>query len=355
MVTTTARSALRAFFPLDQELQLTPSGRSRRLTRLVTWLGAQLPYGQTQAVLAEIGGVHLSKSSCWRIMQESGACMVEALAAEEVQEKAAARAWSAPGTRPVSRERMGIALDGAMIHLIDEGWKEFKAACVFDVELETRVDRHTQDRGEFGHAVRNSYVVHLGGPTELGWKAWTEAQRRGWYAARDTLFLGDAAIWIWNQYQEHFRSSVGLVDWYHALEHLGAAKLLLYPQESAQSSRWYNQHEHLLFQGQADQVARSLLHATTETSSEPQTVALRQAAAYFSEHRDYMHYQERRDEGWPIGSGMIESGAKQFKARVAGPGMRWRRPYAERMLAVRGAVITSKERFDTLWERAYVN
>ncbi len=52
---------------------------------------------------------------------------------------------------------------------------------------------------------------------------------------------------------------------------------------------------------------------------------------------------------------MIESGAKQFKARVAGPGMRWRRPYAERMLAVRGAVITSKERFDTLWERAYVN
>ncbi|OQA17416.1 MAG: hypothetical protein BWY63_02405 [Chloroflexi bacterium ADurb.Bin360] len=68
-----------------------------------------------------------------------------------------------------------------------------------------------------------------------------------------------------------------------------------------------------------------------------------------------MHYQERRDEGWPIGSGMIESGAKQFKARVAGPGMRWRRPYAERMLAVRGAVITSKERFDTLWERAYVN
>jgi hypothetical protein len=146
---------------------------------------------------------------------------------------------------------------------------------------------------------------------------------------------------------------LGLVDWYHATAHLGQAKQLLYPEASAAASRWYNQAEALLYAGHADQIARNL-HATADKA---ETTAkaddLHKAAHYFEHNRDYMHYQDRRNEGWPIGSGMIESGAKQFKARVTGPGMRWRRPYAERMLAGRGAVMTSKERFEELWARAY--
>ena len=319
----------------------------------MTWLSAQLTYAQTRAVLEEVGGIALSKSSCWRIMQACGEPLVQELVAEEAQVKAAAREWRAPGQRPVAKGPMGVALDGAMIHLLDEGWKEFKAACVFDVELEERTDPRTHDRGWFGHAVHTSYGVHLGGPEQIGWQAWTEAQRRGWHAARDTLVMGDGAPWIWNLRAEHFADSIGLVDWYHATEHLGKAKLLLYPEAGAAASRWYNHAEQLLYAGDAHQVARNL-HATADTATTTnQADALHKAAHYFEHNRSYMQYQDRRNEGWPIGSGMIESGAKQFKARVTGPGMRWRRPYAERMLAVRGAVMTSKERFDDLWTRAY--
>jgi hypothetical protein len=344
----------RPFFPLDQELHLTPRRRSPRLARLTIWLSAQLPYEQTRAVLAEVGGIGLSKSTCWRIMQECGEAMAQELAAEEEQVKAAAREWSTPGGRLLAKGPMGVALDGAMIHLLDEGWKEFKAACVFDVELEERVDKRTQDRGWFGHAVRSSYVVHLGGPERIGWQAWTEAQRRGWHAARDSIVIGDGASWIWNLREEHFGDSLTLVDWYHATEHLGEAKVLLNPQaEDAAASRWYNRHEKLLFQGHADQVANSLHTTANKTPQAELATELHKAAQYFAHNRDTMQYQDRRNEGWPIGSGMIESGAKQFKARVAGPGMRWRRPYAERILAVRGAVMTSKERFDDLWGRAY--
>jgi hypothetical protein len=345
---------IRAFFPLDQELCLTPSGRSPRLARLTTWLGAQLTYGQTRAVLEEVGGIALSKSSCWRIMQECGEALVQELVGEEAQVKAAAREWSTPGGRLLAKGPMGVALDGAMIHLLDEGWKEFKAACVFDVELEERVNERTQDRGWFGHATRPSYVVHLGGPERIGWQAWTEAQRRGWHAARDTLVIGDGAPWIWNLRAEHFHDSLALVDWYHATEHLGDAKMLLYPQaEDGAATRWYNRHEKLLFQGHADQVAESLHTTANKTRNAELATELHKAAQYFEHNRAAMQYQDRRDEGWPIGSGMIESGAKQFKARVTGPGMRWRRPYAERILAVRGAVMTSKERFDDLWARAF--
>jgi hypothetical protein len=63
-----------------------------------------------------------------------------------------------------------------------------------------------------------------------------------------------------------------------------------------------------------------------------------------------MQYQEFREEGYPIGSGTVESGIKQFKARLTGPGMRWSRPGAEQMLVVRAAVLAHD--FDPLWAAA---
>jgi hypothetical protein len=46
----------------------------------------------------------------------------------------------------------------------------------------------------------------------------------------------------------------------------------------------------------------------------------------------------------------VESGVKQFKVRLTGPGMRWSRPGADRMLVIRAAVLQGA--FDTLWQRA---
>jgi hypothetical protein len=51
---------------------------------------------------------------------------------------------------------------------------------------------------------------------------------------------------------------------------------------------------------------------------------------------------EMREEGWVIGSGMVESGGKQFKARFAGPDMRWSREGAEHLLPVRAAILTKR-------------
>jgi hypothetical protein len=49
-----------------------------------------------------------------------------------------------------------------------------------------------------------------------------------------------------------------------------------------------------------------------------------------------MNHLELREEGWRVpfgrGSGMVESAAKQFKARFGGPGMRWSRKGAENLL-----------------------
>jgi hypothetical protein len=43
---------------------------------------------------------------------------------------------------------------------------------------------------------------------------------------------------------------------------------------------------------------------------------LRAEAGYFEHNQRRMQYLEMREAGFPIGSGMVESGGKQFRARL---------------------------------------
>ena len=60
---------------------------------------------------------------------------------------------------------------------------------------------------------------------------------------------------------------------------------------------------------------------------------------YFHTHKRRMRYHDFREEGLPIGFGTVESAIKQFKVRLTGPGMRWSRAGAHRMIAVRQAAM----------------
>ena len=64
-----------------------------------------------------------------------------------------------------------------------------------------------------------------------------------------------------------------------------------------------------------------------------------------------MQYLELREDGFPIGSGMVESGCKQTRARFAGAGMRWSRPGAENLIPIRTALLS--DRFDEMWGAVY--
>ena len=73
-------------------------------------------------------------------------------------------------------------------------------------------------------------------------------------------------------------------------------------------------------------------------------------AGYFEHHQRRMQYLEFREEGFPIGSGTVESGVKQFKHRLTGTGMRWNAENANRMLVIRAAVLGDD--YDALWDAA---
>jgi hypothetical protein len=267
---------------------------------------------------------------------------------------------------------MGVALDGALIYIRDEQWKELKIGDVFDVAVQSTRDSETGEVVDLAHAVNNRYVAYLGGPEMLGELLWAEARCCGWEQAQDTIVLGDGAAWIWNQAALHFGRSHQVVDWYHAKQHLAEAARLFKGEGTSSYQRWLNSRTTLLYQGHAARIAAELDKAarkppaTTDTSSQTTKVpsaaatpksappakqeALAREAAYFRTNHLRMNYLEMREEEWPIGSGVIESGAKQFKARFTGPGMRWSRQGAENLIPLRAAVLSNH--FDTSWAAA---
>ena len=188
------------------------------------------------------------------------------------------------------------------------------------IEVQPTRDEQTGELVDLAHAVRNSYVAHLGGPEVLGELVWAEVWRRPWTQARDTIVLGDSEPWIWNLAHDHFFDSRQGVDWYHATEHLAHAGSLLKGEGTAAAHQWFKAQETPLFEGHADQIAARLLKAAQKHP----TVAdgLRREAGYFQDNHPRMQYQELREDGFPIGSGMVESGCKRFRKRFTGAGMR---------------------------------
>jgi len=336
-------------FPLDRQLHVWDKHWSEQVARYAVWLSGLLEYEEAERVLNQIGQIPISDTSVWRRTQKWG----EQFQAEETAQRAVATASPARGV-PVAGEardqpEKGVAMDGAQVHLRGEGWKELKVGCVFDIQLLPSEDPHTHEVLDLAHAVNTSYVAHLGGPETFGELVWAEARRRGWTRARDSEVLGDGAPWIWNLAHTHFFDSRQGVDWYHGTEHLAHAADLLHGEGTPAAHQWRKAQETPLFEGHADQIAARLLQAT---AVHPATAdGLRREAGYFQNNQARMQYQELREDGFPIGSGMVESGCKQFRARFNGPGMRWSRPCLERLIPIRAAIMS--RRFDQVWQAAY--
>jgi hypothetical protein len=300
-------------------------------------------------ILDRVGHIPISTSSVWRRLKVWGA----GGQAVEAAQRAVATALP-PRAEIVAGEArqpqdLGVGLDGGMVNIRGEGWKELKVGCVFEIKLKPTPDPHTGDRIDLAHAIRNSYVAHLGGPDIFGQAVWAEARWRGWPRARDTIAVGDGAVWIWNLIKEHFYDSRQCVDWYHATQHLWQVAHLLHAEGTPAAKQWFKDCETPLFEGQADRLAR--LFCDLASDHPAVAPALRSEAHYFQDNQRRMQYLELREDGFPIGSGMVESGCKQFRARLSGSGMRWSRSGIERLIPVRAAVMGHC--FDNWWKATY--
>ena len=303
----------------------------------MVWLSGLLPYGQAEQVFERIGQIRLPDATLWRHVEKHGKRLqryVENKQAQVSPERVVLDdAWQDHATPK------GVGMDGGMVNIRGEGWKEFKAGVVYDVGQRPGQDPHTGETVELPCVETRQYTAVLGDVGQFAPALWAVAVAHDLPRAARSSVTADGAEWIGNLAADLFPDSTQIVDWYHATQHLAQAAHALFPQDEARALDWYHQMQTPLFRGEIWKIIRPLHQA-----------GLAEYAHYFEHHQRRMQYQEFREEGWLIGSGPVESEIKQFKARLTGPGMRWARPNAERMLIIRSAVLSNQ--FDTLWVAA---
>ena len=152
---------------------------------------------------------------------------------------------------------------------------------------------------------------------------------------QDLSVLADGARWIWEQAAKRFsgKDVQWVVDIYHLMLYLFAAAAAL---GTKRAEQWVSQRVIELIEMGGP---RFIEHLQTTGPPDP-TQATADAWAklfhYLGENRDSLWYGKRLQAGLPIGSGLIEGGAKNtLGKRLKINSARWRVRRAERMGAIR--------------------
>jgi hypothetical protein len=159
--------------------------------------------------------------------------------------------------------------------------------------------------------------------------------------------VADGAPDNWSYLGAMLPFGVEVLDFYHAVEHLGTALGAAYGegtpiyQERVEAlSRVLRDAPHGV-----DKVIGTLCRLCTRY---PRRQAIHTALAYFREHRHRMPYAHLRAQNLPIGSGVVEAACKTLVSqRLKRSGMRWRTAGGQAILTFRA--LCQSERFERAW------
>ncbi|WIG95737.1 ISKra4 family transposase [Myxococcus sp. SDU36] len=136
---------------------------------------------------------------------------------------------------------------------------------------------------------------------------------------------------------------VRLVDFWHLMEKLGSAALVVagQPHASVLCEKWKLS---LLNTPGAVWTIASALHASGKRDIVlADRRPVHEALTYLENHGERMHYAEARGLGLPIGSGNVEATCKSLVAlRMKRPGARWKEASGQHILDLRALVLSDR-------------
>lgn len=163
--------------------------------------------------------------------------------------------------------------------------------------------------------------------------------RLGITKAFKILFVSDGARWIWNRVPKlietlgiSLKQVYSLVDFYHAVEHLGKVANLRAKWKNSERKKWVKKHRRLLLKGKVKEVINAVLSICKGRRSKK----LRAEKDYFVRNQSRMRYDYILSMGLPIGSGAMESAIRRVvNLRLKGASIYWSEETAEAMLLLR--------------------
>jgi hypothetical protein len=326
------------FAPLDRRLRLDSGTTSTFLRTLIAEWSAERAFARCARDLERTLGVPLGESTIERTAVSVG----ERLRQQEVTRAAACEA----GTLPLPEHHprvVHVSMDGVYAPL-RAPWKRDGTAgplqchggeCKVGAVYETRPEARGRQRLAW-----REYTATFADIEAFRPQLWALALRCGVPAAETVVFLADGAACNWKLAEEYFPFAIQIVDWYHAVQHLGAVAEAFFGCRTGPGSGWLAARKRELWEGHVEAVreAIDLLPARTPEQAETQ----REEAVFFRNNGERMHYPRYRAAGYQIGSGVMEASCRTVvNQRFDQSGMHWRQETADVLVALRAARLST--------------
>ncbi len=323
--------------PLDTKLGLRPNAFSAELTRLTAMTGVQLPFGSGRDLFESLTLVSVSDQAMGKATQMVGGVVttVEEAWQEKVQNAAFLMQRQREARRPI---RLYGAIDATKVHIRDDAerrWRDLKIGAWFEAGGQPP----TSPDGEWAIRAKNiQYYTDICPANEFGNLVWSSGVAQNAQLAHELVMLGDGADWIWNLVKAHFPEAIQILDWFHASEHLMPVAQAAFATDEEQTD-WVTRMKQLMWEGRIE----DLIAACDELADVCSSDVIRTTANYYETHKERMRYAYFRQQGYQIGSGTIESAAKQIgMMRMKVPGAIWNEANARTVAKARAAYLSDQ-------------
>jgi hypothetical protein len=332
-----ARNAKRVFSPLDEELVLLPGQLTPLLQDHLAHLGTWMPFAHAAQLLSRFFQVSVSGSSAQRLTEAIGIAY-EAVQVAEVER--IERDWPEVEHGP---DKLLLSLDGAFVPLLHGEWAEAKTLVIGEVGEPRMVDGKTVVSA---HSL--SYFSRIAEAEQFQRLTFGELYRRQIETAEHVASVSDGAEWIQGFIDFHTPSATRILDFPHAAQRICQIGEAVLGAEHASLAAWRTRQLHHLKHDGPQAVLDSLRTFAAAQLSVP---LVAENLAYLEKRVAQMQYPHFQAEGWPIGSGMVESANKVvLEARLKGAGMHWSRASVNPLLTLRNAVCN--DRWAEAWQQS---
>ena len=197
------------------------------------------------------------------------------------------------------------------------------------------------------------YVAGLMSLEQMSQQLRDQAQAIGLAAADVVLVLTDGGAGLencaLNAVSGLSRETVLILDFHHAHDHL-VEFAKVFCEDAASRAALVSQWSSLLKEQGGPALMETLSSLDLTERTEAVRESHRQLLGYFRNNSHRTDYPGYVKNGWPIGSGVIESACKRVIAkRLKGPGMRWRERGTHAVAHARSLYLSSDHRWHFFW------
>jgi hypothetical protein len=261
--------------------------QEEHLVRLAIWM----PFARAAEELGEVTGVQVSEATVRRHTHQAGQAYVE------VQTQQSQAPDGSSTHRKSAEARLVLSSDGAYVSLLSKQWAEVRTLAIGTVK-QTNKGVHTEQLSYFSRMMDASTFIAM---------AEVETRRRQVLETPAVGAVTDGAPWLQELVNVHRPDAVRILDFPHAAQRISTIVEALVQAGYALPPDALKRSLHIL----KHRGPRPLLRLLTKLQASPLALAaIEEPLEYLRKRESLMDSPRFQREGWPIGSGMVESANK---------------------------------------------